>query len=997
MDLTPPALAGFPHRQRNAVPAGLILAVLVSISCSTIARGAQQEPAQLYEGLNVSTVEIVAQPTVNVEELRPLVVQKPNTPYSTVAIQKTAEALQGAGKFTKVEVEVKPEANGLHVTFILEPAYYVGMIDFPGATKVFSYQRLLQVVNYPAQEPYEADRARQGETSLARFFTQQGYFGAQVKVGEKLDAERKLADIVYNVALGRRAKIGEIEISGPPPAEVALLKRALGSFRAHLHSSNLKKGKAYDPERLQAATQWLVDFLGKQNHLANKVQLAPPAYDPQTNRVAVHWQVTVGPLVVVRLSGAKLSSRSLRSLIPIYEENTFDQDLVQEGQRNLVSYFQGKGYFDVKITPQTSQEPSQISLVYHVDLGDRHRLTTVKITGNRHFDRDKLADQVVVQKAEFLSRGKFSNDLVTRSVNNLTAFYRDAGYADVQVQSHVAEHTQNVEVTFRIAEGDRTNVQSLNVEGNKTQPVSKLAPKGLNLKAGQPYSQSRLDKDRSEMIAHYLELGYPDATFRWSVKPVGKASHRVVVTYLIDEGTHENISSVVFLGNVHTKLRFLQQNTSVKAGEPLNEAKLLGTESSLYSLGIFDWVSVAPRRPITDQPSEEVQVKVHEAKRNSVTYGLGLLYTPVAGSLSSGIVALPGLPTLALPSSFKIIEKNVFSPLGSIEYSRLNLLGRAETASVSTSLSVLDQRGSFSYADPQFIGLKWAALLNVSAERSAQNPLFTARLGTASFQMEKILDTTKTKRLQFRYTFQRTTLTNLLIQNFIPPEDENVRSSMLSASFIRDTRDKPLDAHRGWFQTLDFGVSPRFLGSTDNFARFFGQNAYYRQVKPWMVWANDVRVGLVDSFGASHVPISERFFSGGANSLRGFPLNGAGPQEVATLCTEVNDPASCTAKITAPTGGHQLFIVNSEGRFPVPFNFPSPINRNLGVVLFYDGGNVYSNIGFGHFFSDYSNTIGIGLRVQTPVGPIRIDVGQNLNPVPGLKSTQLFITLGQSF
>jgi len=187
------------------------------------------------------------------------------------------------------------------------------------------------------------------------------------------------------------------------------------------------------------------------------------------------------------------------------------------------------------------------------------------------------------------------------------------------------------------------------------------------------------------------------------------------------------------------------------------------------------------------------------------------------------------------------------------------------------------------------------------------------------------------------------------------------------------------------------------MGSTDNFARFFGQTAYYCEMKPWMVWANEVRVGLVDSFAGSHVPISESFFSGGADSLRGFPLNGAGPQVLATLCTEANNPASCTARITAPTGGRQLFILNSEGRFPIPINFPSPINKNLGGVVFYDGGNVYRNIGFSHFFNDYSNTVGIGFRYQTPVGPVRIDVGQNLNPVPGFKSTQLFITLGQSF
>jgi outer membrane protein assembly factor BamA len=163
------------------------------------------------------------------------------------------------------------------------------------------------------------------------------------------------------------------------------------------------------------------------------------------------------------------------------------------------------------------------------------------------------------------------------------------------------------------------------------------------------------------------------------------------------------------------------------------------------------------------------------------------------------------------------------------------------------------------------------------------------------------------------------------------------------------------------------------------------------------VLANDVRLGLVDSFAGSHVPISEKFFSGGADSLRGFPLNGAGPQVLATLCTQVNAPATCTARITAPAGGLELFIFNSEGRFPIPITFPSPINRNLGGAVFYDGGNVYRTIGFRGFISNYSNTIGFGLRYQTPIGPVRLDIGHNLNPVPGLNSTNLFVTLGQSF
>jgi outer membrane protein assembly factor BamA len=951
---------------------------------------------QLYEGLTVATVDLVAQPSVNVESFRPLVAQKASSLYSAEAVEKSVAALQATGKFPKVEVDVKPGAEGLRVTFLLEPIFYVGMIYFPGATGEFSYQRLFQVVNYSKQDPYEAGRAMQGENLLKRFFAQQGYFQAQVMLRTKADNPLKLMNLSYNVTLGKRAKFGNIQITGPQQNESKELGGALRSLRARLHGATVKEGKPYDPTRLQDATKFLQGFLGKQHHFANQVHLVAPVYDAESNKVAVHWEVTLGPSVLVQVTGAKLSLRTLHSLVPIYEENSFDQNLVEEGERNLVSYYQGKGYDDVKITPQTHNEPSQISLVYAVDLGERRRVTSVRISGNRHFSQDALAGQLTVQKAEFFSHGKFNNDLLNSSVKNLKAYYQNTGYADADVESHVAEHGRNVEVTFRIREGELTRVDSLNVIGNKTQPLEKLAPAGLNLKPGQPYSQARLTKDRSEIIAHYLDLGYPNATLLWSVNPVPAEPHRVVVTYDIDEGPQVHISDVAFVGNTQTKLAVLERNTMVKAGEPLSEAKVLASESTLYNLGVFDAASVDPRTPITDQASEEMLVRVHEAKRNSLSYGFGLLYTPVAGSVSSGIVALPGLPTLGLPSSYRPFEKTVFSPLGSVELSRLNMFGRAETASVSTFLSVLDQRGSVSYADPQFRGLRWSSLLSVSAERSAQNPLFTARLGTASFQMERTLNTAKTKRVQLSYTFQRTTLTNLLIHDFIPPEDENVRSSMLAASFINDTRDKPLDAHRGVFETVNFGVSPQFLGSTDNFERFYGQAAIYRQIKPWVVWANSVRLGLVDSFAGSHVPISEKFFSGGADSLRGFPLNGAGPQIPAELCTTAN-PESCTYKITVPEGGRELFILNSEGRFPIPITFPSPIDRNLGAVIFYDGGNVYNTIGFRGFISNYSNTVGLGLRYQTPIGPVRIDVGHNLNPVPGLKSTNLFVTLGQSF
>jgi outer membrane protein insertion porin family len=160
-----------------------------------------------------------------------------------------------------------------------------------------------------------------------------------------------------------------------------------------------------------------------------------------------------------------------------------------------------------------------------------------------------------------------------------------------------------------------------------------------------------------------------------------------------------------------------------------------------------------------------------------------------------------------------------------------------------------------------------------------------------------------------------------------------VRLSTISAELVRDTRDKPLDAHRGFYQTFDFGVTPTALGSSADFVRFLGQTAYYRQVKPWLVLANNVRLGLAVPFGGTDVPLSERFFSGGADSLRGFPINGAGPQRPVQVCSNPNDPTTCTL-ISVPVGGDMLFVVNSEARFPIP------LKSGLGGVVFYDGGNV---------------------------------------------------------
>ena len=185
-------------------------------------------------------------------------------------------------------------------------------------------------------------------------------------------------------------------------------------------------------------------------------------------------------------------------------------------------------------------------------------------------------------------------------------------------------------------------------------------------------------------------------------------------------------------------------------------------------------------------------------------------------------------------------------------------------------------------------------------------------------------------------------------------------------------------------------MNPNALGSNVNFGRFLAQAAAYRDIHSGMIWANSVRLGLEEASSGSHVPISQRFFTGGGSTLRGFPLNGAGPQTTVPICGNPSDPSTC-GFITVPTGGRQLFIVNSELRIPIP------IKKNLGFAMFYDGGNAYARVGFKDFVRNYTNSVGVGLRYNTPVGPVRVDIGHNLSPIPGIKATQIFITLGQAF
>lgn len=975
------------------------LLVFLALACPALwAQETQPASYAGFEGQQVSRIEISAGLFASTDVFRPLIKQKDHAPFSAAAIRQSVEALEQTKEFSRVRVNVLPEESGLDVQFILEPALYVGLIAFPGASSSFLYTRLLQAVNITEQSPFFNDLLPQGQKALEHFFQTEGYFRATVEPSVEKDETYKIANITYLVHLGPHARVGEIDFQGVAPAEAARIRSSLHSIWARVKRDSLKPGQPYSPGRINKALDYIRGHLRGEDRLAPTVRLVSAEYDPESNRAKLTVDVNPGPTVSVKVEGAHMWKRTIRREVPIYEENAVDRDLVDEGQRNIQSYFESKGYFDVQVTTNYEQEPGRVSIVYHVDRGSRHRVESVSFEGNRSFNDTRLSQVTAVKPGRSIlkfsiSHGKFSDQLLRQSVNSIGALYKNEGFDKVAVSPDVKDHEPDVEITFRIIEGQQVKVNSLYLRGNATQSRQALSGKApLNLQPGKPYSPQLLDADRNRILAAYLDLGYLDANFKSTVTPVPGNSDLVNVAYEIQEGPQVQTSGVVTLGEMVTKPSFIQQITqpNVSPGMPMGEGKLFTAQSDLYSQDVFDWVSVRPRAPISDQAHEDVLIAVHESKRYSMDIGGGIEVIPRSGNIPVGTVALPGIPPIGLGSKFRVSQKSFFGPRFDFDIQKHNIRGRAETATFSTVISRLDQRGLVSYTDPRFVGTNWNSQLSGSVERTTENPLFEARLGTGSLQLQRYLDSKHQRSLIFRYSFQRTDLSNLVIPDLLLPQDQHVRLSTFSAEYIRDTRDNPLDAHHGMYQTFDFDVTPTALGSSANFVRFLGQNAFYLPVRPWLVWANNFRLGLANPFAGSQVPLSERFFSGGADSLRGFPIDGAGPQRPVSVCSNPSDSSTCTL-ISVPVGGNMLFIFNSELRFPLE------IINNLGAVLFYDGGNVYSNISLKQFADDYTHTVGIGLRYKTPVGPIRFDVGYRLTSVPGVKATQYFVTIGQSF
>jgi len=930
------------------------------------------------EAPRVVAVRVVEEFGGVLEQNPPKLTIQPGQPYSTEAESASLRELFHSGRYADVRAELTDVPGGVRLDFVVRQNLYINRVQIEGLHEPPGEALALSALRLNVGEPFRDGDMKEALDRLRQTMEDDGQYQAKLDYITTKHPDTLQMDILVRVNPGPRARIGVITIQNQTQFSNVELRSQV----------KLSSGSEVTTERLNRAADRARKWLAGKDYLGARVTIHRGAYDPHSNRVPVDFTLYAGLEVRVVVMGAKVAAGNIRKLIPIYQEGAVDEDLLQEGRRSLRDWFERAGYFDAQVSYKVSDAPAVESgnavrraareVTYQVTRGDHHRLVNVEFIGNKYFDSNLLRGRVKIQPAAYASPGRFSTEMLQDDVTSIRTLYDANGFQDIEVQSQLIDdyrgHRGDLSVKFAIQEGQQTRVASLTIEGN--QQLSEDEILGVvGSSKGQPYSEFNVSSDRDNILATYYDQGFSEARFTADIEklpPAGStAGPTVALTYHVTEGRQELVARVLISGYEHTRPGVIARQVGIKAGEPLSEGTVVETQRKLYNLGIFSRVSIAPQNPEGQDEKKTIVVMVDEAKRYTIAYGLGFEAQRLGSSTSA------------------TSQSVTFSPRGTLELTKANLTGRADSLSFKVRASTIQGRALLTYLAPNyFASPNFNLQLSTFYENSRDVQTFDSRRAEASVGLAQKLSSSNT--ILYRYAYRHVIASNLRISvEEIPLFSQNTEVSEFDVNWLRDRRNSVSNPSRGDFENVDVSVAMKPIGSSANFIRLFLQNSTYTPIGRRLVFARSTRFGIQTPYGhslSSDIPLPERFFAGGGTSLRGFGLNQAGPRDPAT---------------GFPIGGQAELIFNQDLRFPMHLPL---IGDRLGGALFYDAGNVFPSIrkislrtapptatfdpanpnvcltNCTNELSYFSHTLGFEFRYGTPIGPVALDLGYQLNP-----------------
>ena len=962
-----------------------------------------------WEGLPVRHITFAG---VSADRLVPVashLAQAEGTPLNRENLKRSLRQLFSTGLFETIAVEGVREEGGVTLIFRGTPRIFIGTVTVAGAKSATLNTQLERAGQLAPGTRFTSAKLSQALEQMRATLALNGFHEPVITQALTPHPEEQLVDIAFHVASGPQARVGTVDVTGDPGMTV-------DEFRRHAH---LKAGEKVDHETDNRALAGVLKDYRREQRLEAEIKIESQQYAKENQKTNFRFSATQGPVVKVLVEGASISPVRLRRVIPIYEEGSVDEDLLNEGNRRLRDYYQRLGYFDVKVEhePQSTVE-GQVTILFKVRLGSRRRVERVSVEGNHYFDSATLKDLLSVHPADSIDHhGAYSQALVTADINALQAVYQNNGFSKAKITSVTSAGESKLTasgkiapfaVVYHIEEGEQLRVGTVSLEGNDHVDAAKLTPE-MNTVAGQLLSPRNLAGDRDELLTDYMSRGF-DQVHVEVVQQIETAdASKVDVVFHITEGQQIFVRKVLLTGLHYTRPKTVAKAITLHPGDPLNETALMETQRNLYDFALFSEVDTAIENPSGDEPYKTVLLQVEEARRWALTYGFGLEAQTGAPQYNCGGI-------LASGANCSPNGKTGVSPRVLADITRNNLFGREQSVSLRGTYGLLEQKIDLLFQNPHFEGNRnfgltlsggYANSLDVStyvASKLETGVHWTEHFNTPGSRISKA------NTLIYEFDFRRVKVEASSLQ--VAPGEITLLSTAVrvggpALTWIRDTRDSPMDAHRGTYTSFQAFLSDEAFAAQADFGRLdMSNSSYYKFNKGRIVLARNTRYGQERAFGALNyelIPLPERLYAGGATSLRSFGPNSAGPRDPET---------------GYPIGGAGALINSTELRLPPP-TLPW-LGNTVSLVLFHDMGNVFTNAGDAWAsalrvrqplrdnckilptsinppptpngpetstgqqgtcsFNYFSHAPGLGLRYHTPVGPIRLDFSYNLNP-----------------
>lgn len=862
--------------------------------------------------------------------------------------RRTLSNLHATGLFEDVEILLREDDAGTIAVVALTSHTWVDAVEIRGDTAL-RRELLLRRVATRAGEPLVEDRLLASVYALQDLYAERGYRSASVRLAVEPRAAPKRVTVVFLVDGGPRATFGDVSFEGD------LGPYAPAELRAFL---NLEAGVPYDASRAAEQVDRLRHALVARRHLRATVKAPREVYDENGHRIHLTYPVEVGPEVHVQVFGVELDELRRKGLLPFLEDQVYDDALVTQSRDAIRTYYQRKGHYHVEVETREEADEGHVDLYVDVAPGPLFELTEIRFTGNRHVDERELRQLMATLPRQALAGGRLVDETLREDLANLRSFYVLQGFSQVEIGPvQVESQGEEMVLTIPVREGPRRRVVQLRFEGVEQLDPEAIRPK-LPLKRGGPYHPLLLDESVNVLRALYEEEGYADAlvTPRLDWNEDGTL---VDVDLLVQEGRRSVVDRVILRGHRRTRAEVLRRFAGLREGDAISRRRLLQAERELYRLGIFSRVNVETA-PLADPTGRrDVVIRLDEGRRWRLAYGLSYHSDDGLGALLS--------------------------------LSRINLGGRGDRLQLDLRANERDRRFRLIFDQPSLARTN-VPITYTLFRQDEERQSFTVQDSGVRVSLTKDFPRL---RLGLDYDFRLVDLIETEIDpRDIDRADRELEVSSLTPKVYVDRRDDPVEPSRGLLTAAQVEVAFPLVSATANFAKLFVQQARYAPVGRFGVLAASARLGAIEpldrdatrdplmppELASSLIPVSERFFAGGRTTHRAYERDTLGIPGQTLLPFEGG---------VFEAGGNGLFLLNFDYRFPIAGQF--------GGIVFFDYGNVWADwrdIEPG----DLKPGAGLGFRYQSPIGPVRLEIGWKLDPEPGeSRSPVFFLSLGNPF